>query len=107
SPKKTVEGSIGGIVAAVLVFVLYGLILKANGFTPRYGALVLCGLLLSVTSQIGDLALSAIKREYGVKDYGRLFPGHGGVLDRFDSVIATAPLLLFFSLLGAGLSLFV
>ncbi len=107
SPKKTVEGSVGGIVAAVLVFVLYGLVLRANDLTPNYWALALAGLLLSVVSQIGDLALSAIKREYGVKDYGRLFPGHGGVLDRFDSVIATAPLLLFFSMLGAGFSLFV
>lgn len=106
SPKKTVEGSVGGIVAAVLVFVLYGLILRRGGYVPNYWALALAGLLLSVVSQIGDLALSAVKREYGVKDYGRLFPGHGGVLDRFDSVIATAPLLLFFVMLGSGFSLF-
>ncbi|MBR7095347.1 MAG: phosphatidate cytidylyltransferase [Clostridia bacterium] len=106
SPKKTVEGSVGGIVAAVLVFVLYGLILRRGGYVPSYWALALAGLLLSVVSQIGDLALSAVKREYGVKDYGRLFPGHGGVLDRFDSVIATAPLLLFFVMLGSGFSLF-
>ena len=106
SPKKTVEGSVGGIVAAVLVFVLYGLILRRGGYVPSYWALAMAGLLLSVVSQIGDLALSAVKREYGVKDYGRLFPGHGGVLDRFDSVIATAPLLLFFVMLGSGFSLF-
>ncbi len=107
SPKKTVEGSLGGIVFAVGVFLLYGLILANAGLTPRYLSLGLCGLLVSVVSQIGDLALSAIKREYGIKDYGKLFPGHGGVLDRFDSVIATAPLILFLSLLGEGVALFV
>lgn len=106
SPKKTVEGSIGGIVFAVGVFALYGLIIAKGGYTPHYLPLLLCGLLVSVVSQIGDLALSAIKREFGIKDYSRLFPGHGGVLDRFDSVIATAPLILFFCLLGGGLALF-
>lgn len=106
SPKKTVEGSIGGIVFAIGVFALYGLVLSANALTPNYPALLLCGLFVSVVSQIGDLALSAIKREYGIKDYSRLFPGHGGVLDRFDSVIATAPLILFFCLLGGAFSLF-
>ncbi len=107
SPKKTVEGSLGGILFAVGVFLLYGLILANAGFAPRYWALALCGLAVSVVSQIGDLALSAIKREYGVKDYGRIFPGHGGVLDRFDSVIATAPLILFLSMLGSSVALFV
>ena len=106
SPKKTVEGSIGGIVFAVGVFALYGLVIAKGGYTPNYLALLVCGLLVSIVSQIGDLSLSAIKREYGIKDYSRLFPGHGGVLDRFDSVIATAPLILLFCLLEGGLSLF-
>ena len=106
SPKKTVEGSLGGVFFAVLVFGLYGLVLSQNDLTPNYPALLLCGLIVSVVSQIGDLALSAIKREYGIKDYSRLFPGHGGVLDRFDSVIATAPLILFFCLVGGAFSLF-
>lgn len=106
SPKKTVEGSLGGIVFAVGAFAAYGAIVAAQGVAPRYPALLLCGLLVSVVSQIGDLALSAIKREQGIKDYSNIFPGHGGVLDRFDSVIATAPLILLFSLLGGGLSLF-
>ncbi len=106
SPKKTVEGSIGGIVFAVGAFALYGLIIAKGGYTPNYLALLLCGLLVSIVSQIGDLSLSAIKREFGIKDYSRLFPGHGGVLDRFDSVIATAPLILLFCLLGGGLALF-
>lgn len=104
SPKKTVEGSLGGILFAVLAFLLYGYILSYRGAAPHYLALALCGLLVSVVSQIGDLALSAIKREYGVKDYSNLFPGHGGVLDRFDSVLATSPLVLFFCLLGSELS---
>ena len=86
---------------------MYGLILANAGLAPRYWALGLCGLLVSVVSQIGDLALSAIKREYDIKDYGRIFPGHGGVLDRFDSVIATAPLILFLCLLGSSVALFV
>lgn len=106
SPKKTVEGSIGGIVFAVGAFAAFGVIAAARGAVPRYPALLVCGLLVSVVSQIGDLALSAIKREQGIKDYGRLFPGHGGVLDRFDSVIATAPLILLFSLLEGGFTLF-
>ncbi len=106
SPKKTVEGSIGGILFAVLAFVLFGLIVSGRGHAPSYPALILCGLAVSVVSQIGDLALSAIKREYGIKDYSHLFPGHGGVLDRFDSVIATAPLILFFCLVGGAFSLF-
>ena len=106
SPKKTVEGSIGGILFAIGAFALYGLIIAKGGYTPNYLALLLCGLLVSIVSQIGDLSLSAIKREYGIKDYSRLFPGHGGVLDRFDSVIATAPLILLFCLLEGGLALF-
>ena len=106
SPKKTVEGSIGGIVFAVAVFAAYGLILASRGFSPNYLALCLAGLFVSILSQIGDLALSLIKREYGVKDYGKLFPGHGGVLDRFDSVIATAPIILILSLFE-GFALFI
>ena len=106
SPKKTVEGSLGGILFAVAVFALYGWIVSSYGPVPNYPILLLAGLLVSVVSQIGDLALSAIKREYGIKDYSRLFPGHGGVLDRFDSVIATAPLVLYFCLLGGSFSLF-
>ena len=105
SPKKTVEGSIGGIVFAVAVFAIYGAILSARGLTPNYLALCLAGFFVSILSQIGDLALSLVKRECGIKDYGRLFPGHGGVLDRFDSVIATAPIILILSLLE-GFSLF-
>lgn len=95
SPKKTVEGSIGGIVVTALVCVLYGVILThAFSMTASYLLLAVCGVLLSVVSQIGDLFASLIKRERGIKDYGRIFPGHGGILDRFDSIVAVAPVLM-------------
>ena len=93
SPKKTVEGAVGGFLGAVVCTVLYGLILRL-GFQMEvnYLLLALYGALGSVVSQLGDLSFSYIKREYGLKDFGNIFPGHGGVLDRFDSVIFCAPL---------------
>jgi phosphatidate cytidylyltransferase len=93
SPKKTVEGSIGGFAGSVLCVCLYAFIVnRVWGLTPHYGMLVVYGILGSAISQLGDLSFSYIKREYGIKDYGNIFPGHGGVLDRFDSVIFCAPL---------------
>jgi len=96
SPKKTVEGSIGGTVFCILGCVLYRFILQwmGNEGLPRIWIFAVLGFIVSIVSQIGDLMFSLIKRRYGIKDYGIIFPGHGGVLDRFDSVIATAPLLL-------------
>lgn len=94
SPKKTVEGSIGGIVFTTLAFALYGYIITLfDGPTPNYILLMIMGFTLSIISQFGDLICSLIKREHGVKDYGNIFPGHGGVLDRFDSILAVAPVL--------------
>ena len=94
SPKKTVEGAIGGFVFCILAAVLYGLIVGlCFGETPNYLVLGICGLLSGVVSQIGDLILSAIKREQGIKDYGRVLPGHGGLLDRFDSSMAVTILV--------------
>ncbi|MBP3919091.1 MAG: phosphatidate cytidylyltransferase [Clostridia bacterium] len=91
SPKKTVEGAVGGVVFAMASFALYGFVVsQITGAAPHYMALVLLGLPVSLVSIIGDLIMSLIKRRYEIKDYGRLFPGHGGVLDRFDSVLATA-----------------
>lgn len=99
SPKKTVEGSVGAIVFTVASFTLYGLLVASiTDLTPNYFALIITGLILSILSQIGDLNASFIKRQYGIKDYGKIFPGHGGVLDRFDSVIAIAPLIYLMSL---------
>lgn len=99
SPKKTVEGSVGGIVFCILSFAAFGLVMQFGKwhFTVHYPLLLLTGLLCSVVSQVGDLITSLIKREHGVKDYGKIFPGHGGVLDRFDSVLAISPVLLILS----------
>ena len=94
SPKKTVEGAIGGIVFAMAGFALFGFIVSLfTDVTPNYPALILLGLPVSLVSIVGDLFMSLVKRRYDVKDYGKLFPGHGGVLDRFDSVLATATVL--------------
>ena len=94
SPKKTVEGAAGGFLGAVIALLLYGLLLeKVWGLQVSYPLLVLYGALGSLVSQLGDLSFSYIKREYGIKDYGNILPGHGGVLDRFDSVIFCAPLI--------------
>lgn len=94
SPKKTIEGSVGAVIFTVISFAVYGLaIAKVTSLTVNYVSLILTGLLLSVLSQIGDLNASFIKRAYGVKDYGSIFPGHGGMFDRFDSVMAVAPVI--------------
>ena len=93
SPKKTIEGSVGGFLGAALCCVLYGLFIsKVLGHAPVYWMLALYGLLGSLVSQLGDLSFSYIKRQYGIKDYGHLFREHGGVLDRFESVTFCAPL---------------
>lgn len=98
SPKKTVEGAIGGVFFCVLTFVIFGVVVGAiSDLTPHYVRLALVGAVVSVVSMIGDLIASLIKRKYGIKDYGKLFPGHGGVMDRFDSVLATAPFLFMFA----------
>lgn len=95
SPKKTVEGAIGGIVFTVFAFLLYGFIISLlTDYTPNYWVLSVTGVIIPVISQLGDLVASLIKREYKVKDYGNLLPGHGGILDRFDSVIPVSMVLL-------------
>ncbi len=92
SPKKTVEGAFGGMAAGALGALVYGLILRPNGFGVNLLSLTGFGLVGSVVSQLGDLTFSAFKRQYDVKDYGTILPGHGGVLDRFDSIYYLAPL---------------
>ena len=93
SPKKSIEGAVGGVAGAVLLGVIYAFFTK--GGMVEYG--IICGV-GALISMVGDLAASAIKRNQGIKDYGKLIPGHGGILDRFDSVIFTAPVIYYLSL---------
>ena len=94
SPNKTVEGALGGVASAVVLMLLYGLILdKSFGFDVIYWYGIIYGVLGALISMLGDLSFSVIKRQVNVKDYGNLIPGHGGVLDRFDSMMLVAPLV--------------
>lgn len=94
SPKKTVEGSIGGLVGGLVIALLYGLVFHfITEVTVNYYFLAVYGILGAVVSEFGDLSFSYIKRTRKIKDFGTLLPGHGGVLDRFDSVIFCAPLV--------------
>lgn len=107
SPKKTVSGAVGGLVGCGLCFLLFGIIV--NSFFPSAlggGQLDLIklfalGLISAVISEVGDLVASLIKRQYNIKDFGNILPGHGGILDRCDSIIMVAPLIfLFLSKIG-------
>jgi phosphatidate cytidylyltransferase len=99
SPKKTVEGCVGGVVGAALLAFAYSYALPAqiSVFPGTKIHLIFAGIgaIGSVVSQIGDLAASAVKRNYGIKDYSNLIPGHGGILDRFDSILFVAPLVYY------------
>ena len=103
SPKKTVEGAVGGVLGAALLGLIFGAVFGGRMeeiVSPAVVCAIACAI-AAVISQIGDLAASAIKRNHDVKDYGHLIPGHGGVLDRFDSMIFTAPAIFFaLTLLG-------
>ena len=97
SPKKSIEGAIGGVIGAALIGAIYGAAVGSHvdavSNAPLYFA-ILCAC-AGLISMVGDLVASAIKRNYEIKDYGKLIPGHGGVLDRFDSVIFTAPIIYY------------
>lgn len=100
SPKKSIEGAVGGVAGTVLLTIFYGFLFQKNmGISKEIVFVLACisgiGALLSM---IGDLAASAVKRNYAIKDYGTLIPGHGGILDRFDSVIFTAPIVYYLAL---------
>ena len=97
SPKKSIEGAVGGIVGASLIALIYGSVLwKIDLIEPHtIGIWVLIAAIGSVFAQIGDLAASGIKRNFDIKDYGHLIPGHGGIMDRFDSVFFTAPFVFY------------
>lgn len=105
SPKKSVEGLVGGLLGASLLGMAYGALCGSH--LPSMGnAVVACAIICGVGAAIavvGDLTASAIKRDTGIKDYGKLIPGHGGVLDRFDSILFTAPIVYFLAVyFGAG-----
>jgi len=94
SPKKTVEGAIGGIACSTAAMLLYALVLRFGfHFSVNYIYAILYGALGAVGSIVGDLTFSVVKRQVQLKDYGNLLPGHGGILDRFDSMIVVAPLV--------------
>ncbi len=97
SPKKSLEGCIGGVLGTMLIAGLYGWFVVEPVFPDRnvtWILVLICGI-GALCSMVGDLAASAIKRNRGIKDYGKLIPGHGGIMDRFDSMIVTAPLVFF------------
>lgn len=103
SPKKTVEGFIGGIITNGIIFVLLNMAyakllptLTDNAVTVNYIAVAVLGMALAVIGTLGDLSASVLKRQCGIKDYGNIMPGHGGLMDRFDSVTFVAPFLYAF-----------
>lgn len=102
SPKKTIEGSIGGILTATLLAFIYGSFIDSRFMINDINTIVVCvasGVVGSILAQIGDLSASAMKRYTGIKDFGKIIPGHGGILDRFDSVLLTAPAVYYLMLL--------
>ena len=104
SPHKTVAGGIGGAVCGSLMALLYGAVVRSCGMSANLISLAAFGLLGSVVAQLGDLTFSAFKRQYGIKDYGNILPGHGGMLDRFDSMYYLAPLTELWMLLLPAIS---
>ena len=92
SPKKTIEGALGGVLGSVLFSIVFALIAKLDIF-PH---MVIMGVVGSIFAQLGDLTASAFKRKIGIKDYGNIIPGHGGILDRVDSIIFTAPVIYYY-----------
>lgn len=98
SPKKSIEGAVGGIAGAALLGVIYAA--ATQGKMAEYALICAVGALISM---VGDLAASAIKRNQNIKDYGKLIPGHGGILDRFDSVIITAPVIYYLAKMILGI----
>jgi len=103
SPKKTVEGLIGGVVSNGIIMLIVTLFfdLATDTFEPRYIVLFIVGCTAALLGLIGDLTASEIKRQVGIKDYGKIMPGHGGVMDRFDSVLLVAPFMYYLFQQGA------
>jgi len=101
SPKKSLEGCIGGVLGAAFIGALYGFFFVESAIPEQRVAWIIAFICAvgSIMSQVGDLAASAIKRNHNIKDYGNLIPGHGGIMDRFDSMIVTAPMIYFLTIL--------
>ncbi len=99
SPKKTVEGFFGGIVGSVVLSVVSGLIINSFGVDIKIIHFMVAGFLCAIASVLGDLAASYIKRFTGIKDFGNIIPGHGGILDRFDSILFTIPVIYYYFVL--------
>ena len=97
SPKKTVEGVVGGVISNGVLMLIITLFydMFTDGFEPRYFFICLSGMIAAVVGLIGDLTASIIKRQCGIKDYGNIMPGHGGVMDRFDSLLLVAPFMYY------------
>ena len=93
SPKKSIEGCIGGILGCMIFFGIYSYYLTTLGIEMNVVFMTLAGMIISIVSQIGDFAASSIKRYCDIKDFGNIMPGHGGALDRFDSIIMIAPFI--------------
>ena len=91
SPKKTWEGAIGGVLGSMILCLIFGLIFMKDSIA----LCLIVGFLGSIVSMFGDLTASIFKRKMGIKDYGNLIPGHGGIMDRFDSILFTAPLVYY------------
>ena len=94
SPKKTVEGAVGGVVTSVVVFAIFSTVynlVSTDGSSLSIVGMMVIGFFCAILSMVGDLTASVVKRQCGVKDFGNIMPGHGGVLDRFDSVLVVAP----------------
>lgn len=100
SPKKTVEGAFGGIFGCIALNIITGFVFNRMGYTIPLIHFAMTGLLCGITSELGDLAASFIKRFAGVKDFGNIIPGHGGILDRFDSILFTAPTIYYYFLIA-------
>lgn len=97
SPHKTIEGGIGGVVGAIILGLIYGYCMQdymGSLWNPTVSCGIICGV-GALIAIVGDLAASAVKRNTGIKDYGKLIPGHGGIMDRFDSILFTAPVVYF------------
>ena len=103
SPNKTIEGAVGGLLGGVIATLLLGYVFVGYGLAIPSIHLIILGVILGILGQLGDLIASSIKRYTGIKDYGNLIPGHGGVLDRFDSILLTGTVIYYYITIFMGM----